>query len=231
MFNSHVSDWTNLPTPPLPFHRGSQLASMGASQQAPLAAPVPRRPGGVIHMSDAPAGSRSASFHGHPQPLPPLSSEAGSLSDEVDSNAVLGEMGPQYSSADNLEKNDGSRKATSSSKAAGGNDRRRIRKQVPCEVTTVMIRNLTGEITTQALVEQLCRFGLTGKFDFCYVPCDYATGQGKGFGFVNFTSSDVAHSFISEWHGLRQLGTANLRQPLNISAAEVQGIDANLAEW
>mmetsp|Transcript_100622 Transcript_100622/g.324730 ORF Transcript_100622/g.324730 Transcript_100622/m.324730 type:complete len:425 (-) Transcript_100622:68-1342(-) len=101
----------------------------------------------------------------------------------------------------------------------------------PANVTTVMIRNLPNYFVTQTLVEALCRSGFAGQFDFCYVPCNFANCEGKGFGFVNFMSCSSADRLIQMWHGLHSLGGAALLGPLNISAAEVQGRAANVQEW
>jgi len=95
--------------------------------------------------------------------------------------------------------------------------------------TTLMIRNLPARLTTQALVEELCRSGFAGKFDFCYVPCNFNTGEGRGFGFVNLMTPALAAGLHAKWRGLREFAGEALTTAMNISVAEVQGKAANVA--
>lgn len=99
------------------------------------------------------------------------------------------------------------------------------------EVTTVMIRNLPGNIKQQDLLDELDRSNFKGLYDFVYMPCSFKTGEGKGFAFVNFVCAEAVTSFANSWHRSRRLGMAAREPQLNISPAEVQGLQENLARW
>uniref|UniRef100_A0A7S4V1K6 RRM domain-containing protein n=1 Tax=Alexandrium monilatum TaxID=311494 RepID=A0A7S4V1K6_9DINO len=103
--------------------------------------------------------------------------------------------------------------------------------QIDAEVTTVMIRNLPLAIKQQELVDELDRDNFAGLYDFVYMPCAFQTGAGKGFAFVNFCSPKVVLAFASSWHRSRRLGLKPRDAQLNISPAEIQGLEANLARW
>jgi len=99
-------------------------------------------------------------------------------------------------------------------------------------VTTLMIRNVPADVTQEELFEELNHSGFKGAFDFCYLPLlSFETGCGKGFAFVNFVTEADATSFISAWHGSRRFRAAKTDPTLNISAAALQGREANLAKW
>merc|ERR1712032_480813 len=68
-------------------------------------------------------------------------------------------------------------------------------------------------------------------YDYCYMPCSFETGLGKGFAFVNFMTAEETSAFIIAWHGTRRLGMPSSGPALNISFAAVQGKAANLSKW
>ena len=76
----------------------------------------------------------------------------------------------------------------------------------------------------------LAQSGFCGLYDFCYVPLCFESGHSLGFAFVNFRSASAAGSFYRAWHQQRWLG-AGEAAGLNVSAAKVQGLEANLERW
>jgi RNA recognition motif-containing protein len=60
----------------------------------------------------------------------------------------------------------------------------------PEDYTTVMLRNLPNNYTREMLVELLESKGFRQRFDFLYVPVDFAKSAGLGYAFVNFVSSE-----------------------------------------
>jgi len=97
-------------------------------------------------------------------------------------------------------------------------------------VTTLMIRNLPLDMLQNDLIRELERCGLLDSCDFVYMPSSFGTRRGKGYAFVNFTNPDAAEVFFNTWHKSRRFGMA-ANVALNVSAAVVQGRDANVARW
>jgi len=97
-------------------------------------------------------------------------------------------------------------------------------------LSTLMIRNLPRRITQQELKDDLDE-SFPGLYDFLYMPSEFADGKGKGYAFVNFTSGEAAGCLIGAWHLKRRFGVSSSEPPLNITAASVQGREANLAKF
>eukprot|EP00929_Paragymnodinium_shiwhaense_P049796 TRINITY_DN25111_c0_g1_i1.p1 TRINITY_DN25111_c0_g1~~TRINITY_DN25111_c0_g1_i1.p1 ORF type:complete len:492 (-),score=63.53 TRINITY_DN25111_c0_g1_i1:327-1802(-) len=97
--------------------------------------------------------------------------------------------------------------------------------------TTVMLRNLPIFLTQRRLLEELDTTGFRGLYDFCYMPCCFESGHGKGFAFVNFALPEHAASFMNSWGATRKFGVTQGQPSLNISYADIQGKDANTAKW
>jgi hypothetical protein len=103
---------------------------------------------------------------------------------------------------------------------------KKIAKNIDC-VTTLAIRNLLFSLTLQDLLEALDEAGYANTYDFVYLPRKVKEHKNLGFAFVNFVNSEVASRFSAEWHRSHHLRVGSSRQPLNISAADVQGRPAN----
>lgn len=98
-------------------------------------------------------------------------------------------------------------------------------------VTTVMIRNLPRRLAQKTLLEELNNTGFAGLFDFCYIPCCFDSGAGKGYAFVNFTTTEAAERLITAWHKTHRFGLKESDVPLNIAPATVQGLIRNISKW
>lgn len=60
--------------------------------------------------------------------------------------------------------------------------------------TTVMLRNLPGVISRDALMGMLESMGFGGQFDLVYIPVDFSSGAGLGYAFINMVAPEyVAH--------------------------------------
>jgi len=98
------------------------------------------------------------------------------------------------------------------------------------EVHTMMIRNLPRRITQIDLKREIDSDGFKGAYDFLYMPSVIAAKQGKGYAFVNFAKPQDAVRFAEAWHGSRRLKMGR-KANLDISAASVQGREANIRSW
>jgi len=104
-------------------------------------------------------------------------------------------------------------------------------RTVEQEFTTFMIRNLPHDITQMDLIAELDENGFEEAYDFLYMPSNFCSGRGKGYAFVNFTLQAAACRFVSEWHKGLRFGVGRDRGGLSISAAAVQGREANIKKW
>jgi len=102
-------------------------------------------------------------------------------------------------------------------------------------ITTLMIRNLPYSISQDELIDDLNACGFRGLYDFLYMPYSFEGQSGKavckGYAFVNFISSAPARELVTVWHLSLRFGMSNQDQALNLSAASLQGFDANVAKW
>lgn len=69
------------------------------------------------------------------------------------------------------------------------------------EFTTVIFRNLPNDYTRDIFVQQLDSEGFAGKYDFVYVPIDFARGSALGYAFVNLVDHKSATVFREHFHG------------------------------
>lgn len=99
------------------------------------------------------------------------------------------------------------------------------------ELTSLMIRNLPTNLQQDRLVLELDKAGFAGLYDFCHLPVWTASGTRKGYAFVNMIDTAAAEKLSAVWHKTRQpcLGMRTDDQALDIVAANVQGLEANLA--
>jgi hypothetical protein len=69
------------------------------------------------------------------------------------------------------------------------------------ERTTLMLRNLPNDYTRSMLLSMLDEEGFAGKYDFVYLPIDFASGAGVGYAFINMVSHQDAERFRVHFTG------------------------------
>uniref|UniRef100_A0A7S4PVW0 RRM domain-containing protein n=1 Tax=Alexandrium monilatum TaxID=311494 RepID=A0A7S4PVW0_9DINO len=97
--------------------------------------------------------------------------------------------------------------------------------------TTMMIRNMPFDIEQIDVVQELDDSGFKDEYDLVYMPSTFASGRGKGYAFVNFVSPAAAQKFVEVWHKTQRFGMSKSGTSLNVSAARIQGRDANSKKW
>jgi hypothetical protein len=102
---------------------------------------------------------------------------------------------------------------------------------LPSKITSLMLRNLPRKITQQDLVDRIHTSGFEGRCDFCYMPRNFNSGENQGHAFVNFVTEEAASDFHKAWHRQRPFRTNKNQPAINISAADLQGLSANLSKW
>jgi len=91
-------------------------------------------------------------------------------------------------------------------------------------VTTLVVRNIPTRYTKEMLLQEWVP---DGTFDFFYLPFSFSQRRIAGYLFINFTSNEAALAFFSLWHN-RSLHAQQVSTKLNITAAGVQGFEANV---
>lgn len=93
-------------------------------------------------------------------------------------------------------------------------------------LTTFMVRNIPLLYTLEMLLEE---WPNSGEYDFLYLPFSCLMRRNLSYAFINFASHESGVIFKERWQKKR-LARSTARRPLNISYAEVQGLEANLKQ-
>jgi len=99
-------------------------------------------------------------------------------------------------------------------------------------ITTLMLRNVPVPVSQQMLRDELDRSGFADLYDFAYLPSSFEAHECKGYAFLNFVTPAAAAACVGAWQRSRRFVTRDpTALPLNISAATVQGLEANARKW
>lgn len=90
--------------------------------------------------------------------------------------------------------------------------------------TTLMVRNIPSEYTEDMLLEE---WPAELGYDLFYLPRTKKGHANVGYAFINFVSESRAGAFRDAWDK-RRLARFSAAKRLNISLAEVQGLEANI---
>ncbi|CAE8609511.1 unnamed protein product [Polarella glacialis] len=100
-------------------------------------------------------------------------------------------------------------------------------RPVPLGFTTLVVRNIPARYNQEVL---LTEFGPDGSFDLFFLPYSFKDGRTMGYAFINFVTHASALEFQQRWH--RQfLQDHGRTKHLDVAAATVQGLRANLAQF
>ncbi|CAE7570336.1 ML4 [Symbiodinium natans] len=98
--------------------------------------------------------------------------------------------------------------------------------------TTMMLRNLPNNYTRRMLLELLDSRGFSAKYDFVYLPCDFARKSNLGYAFVNLVEAeDIVDDFWGAFDGFVdwELPTAKVCR-VGFSGPH-QGLTAHIARY
>eukprot|EP00440_Ansanella_granifera_P024089 gb/GFBE01026166.1/.p1 GENE.gb/GFBE01026166.1/~~gb/GFBE01026166.1/.p1 ORF type:complete len:349 (+),score=26.44 gb/GFBE01026166.1/:1-1047(+) len=95
-----------------------------------------------------------------------------------------------------------------------------------CGQTTVMVKHVPIKYTQRKLLREIMSDGFQGCLDFIYLPMDPRSRANRGFAFVNLDLPETAERFYQTYHG-KCFRCFEAEKPLEVSAAELQGFEAN----
>eukprot|EP00889_Picochlorum_renovo_P007491 jgi/Picre1/34521/NNA_001989.t1 len=89
---------------------------------------------------------------------------------------------------------------------------------------TIMIRNIPNKYGQEIMIDMLDKAGLSGTYDFFYLPIDFRNKCGLGYAFINFLSGANAAKLYDTFHKKRW-DEYNSKKVCEIKYARVQGRD------
>jgi len=94
-------------------------------------------------------------------------------------------------------------------------------------VTTLLMRNIPKEYTTEMLIDELNNQGFKGVYDFLYHPLDNQARFQKTFAILNFATPLIARVFCWRFNDLFLPRHSENGLPFKVVAAAEQGVQAN----
>lgn len=94
-------------------------------------------------------------------------------------------------------------------------------------ITTLMVRNVPVMYTQDMLLEE---WPDDGTWDFLYLPRSCGGQANLSYAFINFITPAHARAFRAHWQKKKLAQSSDTKQLLNISFADVQGMEANLMQ-
>uniref|UniRef100_A0A7S1QX78 RRM domain-containing protein n=1 Tax=Alexandrium catenella TaxID=2925 RepID=A0A7S1QX78_ALECA len=96
--------------------------------------------------------------------------------------------------------------------------------------TTVMLRNLPNDYTRSMLLDLLDERGFAARYDFVYVPTDFARGAGLGYAFVNMRLASEAVKLRDTLDGFKRWSVPS-NKVCTVSWSVDQGLAANIERY
>merc|ERR1711904_251133 len=73
--------------------------------------------------------------------------------------------------------------------------------------------------------------GFQGAYQLVYLPIDFATRTGQGFGFVDFTTPEHACRFMEYFQGFSEWNTPSSKRCEVTVSKELQGLEAHIERY
>lgn len=99
------------------------------------------------------------------------------------------------------------------------------------KITTCLIRYIPMGFTNAMFIDELHRQGFQGVYNFFYRPVDHRTKHDRTCAFVNFATPHIATAFYLKMHGRFLQSACDQEVPLEVSAAQHQGLQSNVAHY
>jgi RNA recognition motif-containing protein len=93
--------------------------------------------------------------------------------------------------------------------------------------TTVLLRNVPSSYRQEDMLCLLNSQGFAEKYNFLYLPMDFATGANLGFAFVNLESWEIAEAALHKLQGFSRWSDTACRKTLQVCWSDPhQGLDS-----
>jgi len=97
--------------------------------------------------------------------------------------------------------------------------------------TTVMVRNIPPGYTRNKLTDLLDSKGMSGQYDFVYMPMNFRTKASFGYAFVNLVSPEAAEECHTKFNGFKDWGLES-DKICEVSWSDMhQGLDAHIERY
>jgi RNA recognition motif-containing protein len=97
--------------------------------------------------------------------------------------------------------------------------------------TTMMIRNIPNQYAQKDFIQELDSLGFEGTYNFLYIPVDKKTAASCGYGFINFIDHHWAAKCASVFQDYLLTPKKGKGKYAEVSAAHLQGLEANIAHY
>lgn len=103
----------------------------------------------------------------------------------------------------------------------------------PCQElrTTVVLKNLPEEYTRSMLLDLLEGQGLSGCYNFVYLPINFGSHTNFGYALVNLVTQDEAERFMALFRGFNDWAVNSLKVADVIWSGKRQGLDNQIARY
>jgi len=93
-----------------------------------------------------------------------------------------------------------------------------------------MLRNIPNDYTRSALLSLLDTSGFAGKYDFVYLPIDFASASNLGYAFVNMESHSDAEQLQRELEGFCSWGIRSAKK-CQVVWSSTQGTEKHIEHY
>jgi RNA recognition motif-containing protein len=97
--------------------------------------------------------------------------------------------------------------------------------------TTLMIRNIPNQYAQKDFIQELDSLGFKGTYNFLYIPVDKKSAASCGYGFINFIDHHWAAKCASVFQDYLLTPKKGKGKYAEVSAAHLQGLEANIAHY
>lgn len=97
--------------------------------------------------------------------------------------------------------------------------------------TTVMIRNLPNSYTRQRLLDLLDAEGFAGRYDFVYLPIDFASSVNLGYAFIDLVLPEDARCFMDHFTGFSEWAVGSEKVCLVSWSSPHQGLEQHVDRY
>lgn len=97
--------------------------------------------------------------------------------------------------------------------------------------TTVMLRNMPNNYTRDMLLDLVNSMGFDGCYDFAYLPVDFKSQAGLGYGFVNFITTAEAQRCFECFEGFSEWKVPSEKVCTVTWGSPYQGLEAHIERY